>query len=80
MGVHNISKDFTEIKRIKRIITHENYNIIDKNNDIALLEMESPIFYGPKTQPICLPDGSEFFLIYNKIWFTYYIALFHLIF
>lgn len=59
LGGHNITRDYTEIKRIKRIIPHEDFDIFNFNNDIALLELASPLFYGPRVQPACLPTGDE---------------------
>jgi guanylate cyclase len=59
IGGHNISRDYTEIKKIKRIITHDEFDIFSFNNDIALLELETPIFYGPRVSPVCLPDGEQ---------------------
>ena len=61
IGGHNISKDFTEIKRIKQIIAHEDFDIFTFNNDIALIELESPVMFGAKVQPACLPNGGEYF-------------------
>ncbi|XP_058466491.1 trypsin 3A1-like [Malaya genurostris] len=59
LGGHNIAKDYTELRRVKRIIDHENFDIFTFNNDIALLELDKPLRYGPTIQPACLPDGSE---------------------
>ena len=33
------------------------FPILD-NNDIALVELEKPLVYSPKIQPLCLPDPS----------------------
>lgn len=59
VGGHNISKDYSEIKRIKRIIAHEDFDIFTFNNDVALLELESPLFYSARVSPACLPDGKQ---------------------
>jgi hypothetical protein len=59
VGGHNISKDYSEIKRIRKIIPHEKFDIFTFNNDIAILELETPIFYSNKASPACLPDGSQ---------------------
>ncbi|XP_001237553.4 transmembrane protease serine 9 [Anopheles gambiae] len=58
LGGHNIAKDYTELRRVKRIIDHEDFDIFTFNNDIALLELDKPLRYGPTIQPACLPDGS----------------------
>jgi guanylate cyclase len=59
VGGHNISRDHTEIKKIKKIISHENFDIVSFDNDIALLELESPITYGPRVSSVCLPSGEQ---------------------
>uniref|UniRef100_A0A182N9T6 Peptidase S1 domain-containing protein n=1 Tax=Anopheles dirus TaxID=7168 RepID=A0A182N9T6_9DIPT len=58
LGGHIIAKDYTELRRVKRIIDHEDFDIFTFNNDIALLELDKPLRYGPTIQPACLPDGS----------------------
>ncbi|XP_058056054.1 transmembrane protease serine 9-like [Anopheles bellator] len=58
LGGHNIAKDYTELRRVKRIIDHELFDIFTFNNDIALLELDKPLRFGPTIQPACLPDGS----------------------
>lgn len=59
VGGHNISRDYTEIKRIKKIIPHEDFDIFTFNNDIALLELETPLFYSSRVAPACLPSGTQ---------------------
>lgn len=59
LGGHNITKDYTDIRRIRRAQQHENFDIISFNNDIAILEMDKPVNFGPNVQPACLPDGSR---------------------
>uniref|UniRef100_A0A182LYV2 Vitamin K-dependent protein C n=1 Tax=Anopheles culicifacies TaxID=139723 RepID=A0A182LYV2_9DIPT len=58
LGGHNIAKDYTELRRVKRIMDHEDFDIFTFNNDLALLELDKPLRYGPTIQPACLPDGS----------------------
>ncbi|KAG5671024.1 hypothetical protein PVAND_001242 [Polypedilum vanderplanki] len=59
VGGHNISRDYTEKKRIKKIIYHDDFDIFSFDNDIALLELDSPILYGPRVSSVCLPSGDE---------------------
>lgn len=56
MGGHNITQDFTDTRRVSIIHTHENFDIFTYDNDIALLKLESPVKFGPKVQPGCLPS------------------------
>lgn len=65
LGGHNIAKDYTELRRVKRIVDHEDFDIFTFNNDIALLELDKPLRYGPTIQPACLPDGSNHFFVYS---------------
>lgn len=65
LGGHNIAKDYTELRRVKRIVDHEDFDIFTFNNDIALLELDKPLRYGPTIQPACLPDGSKHFFVYS---------------
>lgn len=40
------------------MIPHENFDIFTFNNDIAILEMDHPLKFGPYIQPACLPDRN----------------------
>lgn len=60
LGGHDITKDYTEIRTIKSTQEHEYYDGVSFNNDIALIELDKPIKFGPRVQPACLPDGGEF--------------------
>lgn len=58
IGGHNISTDYTDIRRVSEIHQHEYFDIVSFNNDIAVLELDKPIQFGPKVQPACLPHGQ----------------------
>lgn len=58
LGGHDISKDYSEIRRTKRIYEHEKFDIISFDNDIAILELDQSVNYGPTVQPVCLPNGE----------------------
>uniref|UniRef100_A0A8C9LB00 Peptidase S1 domain-containing protein n=1 Tax=Pavo cristatus TaxID=9049 RepID=A0A8C9LB00_PAVCR len=45
-----------------RIIVHPQYDQSISDYDIALLEMETPVFFSELVQPICLPSSSRVFL------------------
>ncbi|XP_069792284.1 transmembrane protease serine 11C-like [Narcine bancroftii] len=50
-------------RSIKRIKSHPNYSIpVNFNNDIAVLELSSPLIFNGFIQPICLPSSSKNFL------------------
>ena len=47
-------------RRIKKVVTHRNFDKFTYEYDIALLEMhDAPIKYQPNIIPICLPDSDS---------------------
>lgn len=48
------------IKKVKRMIIHRDYNPSNFDNDIALLELESPYQIQPHVVPICLPEKGKY--------------------
>lgn len=44
------------VRGLKGIREHENFDIYTFNNDIAILEMDEPVEFDAKIQPICLPS------------------------
>lgn len=50
------------VRKVKRMIVHRDYNPSNFDNDIALLELESPYQIQPHVVPICLPDKEEEFI------------------
>lgn len=59
LGGHNITKDYTEQRRVRTIHRHELFDIYTYDNDIAILELDRPVQFGPKMQPGCLPDPTH---------------------
>ncbi|XP_055371669.1 transmembrane protease serine 9-like [Condylostylus longicornis] len=59
IGGHEIRKDYTEVTKIKNVYDHEKFDVVSFNNDIALIELEKPLEFGPKVQPICLPSATD---------------------
>lgn len=49
------------VRRVKRMIVHRDYNPSNFDNDIALLELETPFQVAPHVVPICLPERDEQF-------------------
>lgn len=47
------------VKPVKRMIVHRDYNPDTFDNDIALLELETPFEMQPHIVPICLPEEDE---------------------
>ncbi|NXA09306.1 ACRO protein, partial [Sapayoa aenigma] len=47
-----------ELRHIKRLLTHEDYNAADQSNDIALLELDEPVECSPYIQLGCVPNAT----------------------
>uniref|UniRef100_A0A4W6CDW6 ST14 transmembrane serine protease matriptase a n=1 Tax=Lates calcarifer TaxID=8187 RepID=A0A4W6CDW6_LATCA len=57
-------------RNLKQIIPHPNYNAYTFDNDIALMELESPVSYSDYIRPICLPASQHDFPVGNTVWIT----------
>ncbi|XP_017282015.1 suppressor of tumorigenicity 14 protein homolog [Kryptolebias marmoratus] len=53
--------DESQMRKVKRIITHPNYNTMTFDYDISLLELSEPLEFSNTIQPICLPSSSHVF-------------------
>ena len=59
------------VKRsLKQIIPHPNYNTYTFDNDIALMELNSPVTYTDYIQPICLPAPQHIFSTGAYVWIS----------
>ncbi|NXU39533.1 ACRO protein, partial [Drymodes brunneopygia] len=47
-----------QVRRIKKLFRHENYNREDIRNDIALLELNEPVDCSPYIQLACVADPT----------------------
>ncbi|GAB0088361.1 Serine protease filzig [Sergentomyia squamirostris] len=48
-------------KNVKRVIVHRQYDAATFENDLAILELESPIHYDTHIVPVCMPpDTADF--------------------
>uniref|UniRef100_A0A8C3N049 Uncharacterized protein n=1 Tax=Geospiza parvula TaxID=87175 RepID=A0A8C3N049_GEOPR len=47
-----------QLRRIKKLIRHENYNPSDKSYDIALLKLSKPVDCSPYVQVACVADPA----------------------
>ena len=48
-------------KNVRRVIVHRQYDAATFENDIALLELESPVQFDTHIVPICMPKDEEDF-------------------
>jgi hypothetical protein len=46
--------------KVKRTILHPDYNFLKKNNDIALIELDTPVSLSYSVWPACLTDDENF--------------------
>ncbi|XP_034553462.1 suppressor of tumorigenicity 14 protein [Notolabrus celidotus] len=54
-------QDGVQHRKLKRIISHPDYNQMTFDYDIALLELSEPLEFTNTIQPICLPASSHVF-------------------
>lgn len=47
------------VKKVAKIIRHEDYKIGSYDADIALIKLESPVEYNFLIKPVCLPEDDE---------------------
>ncbi|KAG5286018.1 hypothetical protein AALO_G00010070 [Alosa alosa] len=61
VGEFDITKSDPEeqVMKVNRIITHPKFNPKTFNNDIALVELSSPVLLSERLTPVCLPSDME---------------------
>ncbi|XP_067279127.1 ST14 transmembrane serine protease matriptase b [Pseudorasbora parva] len=57
-------------KSVKRIISHPQYDPISYDNDIAVMEMDSPVTLSQSIWPVCLPEATHDFPAGKSVWIT----------
>lgn len=73
LGLHSQSETNTAntvLKGVKQIICHPEYNPQLYNNDIALMELDSPVTLSQYIWPICLPSATQLFPTGQSVWIT----------
>ncbi|NXR20474.1 ACRO protein, partial [Cinclus mexicanus] len=58
LGATSLGQSNVEVRRIKRVIIHEKYDIELVHNDVALLELDRPVRCSSSIQTACLPGPS----------------------
>ncbi|KAI7809418.1 serine protease 56 [Triplophysa rosa] len=48
-----------QVMKVNRIITHPKFNPKTFNNDIALVELSSPVILSERVTPVCLPSDLD---------------------
>ncbi|XP_040033543.2 ST14 transmembrane serine protease matriptase a [Gasterosteus aculeatus] len=72
LGLHiqgNTAKNVVK-RNLKQVIAHPNYNAYTYDNDIALMELDSPVTYSDYIRPICLPSPQHDFPAGSTVWIT----------
>ncbi|XP_020504838.2 ST14 transmembrane serine protease matriptase a [Labrus bergylta] len=72
LGLHtqrNIGSHVVK-RNLKQVIYHPNYNAYTFDNDIALMELDSPVTYSDYIRPICLPAPQHDFPTGSTVWIT----------
>ncbi|XP_017574827.1 suppressor of tumorigenicity 14 protein homolog [Pygocentrus nattereri] len=64
-----------QMREVKTIITHQDYNQMTQDNDIALLELKEPLVFSNTIHPVCLPASSHVFPAGMPCWVTGWGAL-----
>ncbi|XP_072225554.1 trypsin-like isoform X2 [Leuresthes tenuis] len=64
------SNPYEESRSVSRVIKHADYNEKTKENDIALLELSSPVEFTNHIRPVCLAEGESFFPDGLSCWIT----------
>lgn len=59
-----------QMREVKTIITHEDYNQMTYDNDIAVLELKEPLVFSSTVHPVCLPSSSHVFPPGMPCWVT----------
>ncbi|KAF5295126.1 hypothetical protein FQA39_LY13277 [Lamprigera yunnana] len=47
-----------QVRRIKKISAHKLFDKSSYNNDIAILELDSPLYFDSQVQPACIPNNA----------------------
>ncbi|XP_044298088.1 transmembrane protease serine 2 [Varanus komodoensis] len=55
---------------VARIISHPNYDPATKNNDVALMKLQSPLLFNEFIRPVCLPNPGMMFQPEQWSWIT----------
>ncbi|XP_031432697.1 suppressor of tumorigenicity 14 protein homolog [Clupea harengus] len=67
---YKIVDDDVQLRKLKTIITHPDYNAMTFDYDIALLELTEPLEFTNLIHPVCLPASSHVFSAGTPCWVT----------
>ncbi|XP_010084304.1 PREDICTED: transmembrane protease serine 2 [Pterocles gutturalis] len=56
--------------RVQKIISHPDYDTDSKNNDVALMKLETPLAFSDSVRPVCLPNPGMMFEPNQQCWIS----------
>nr|XP_014432687.1 transmembrane protease serine 2 isoform X1 [Pelodiscus sinensis] len=56
--------------KVTKIISHPNYNSDSKDNDIALMKLQTPLRFTDTVGPVCLPNPGMLFQSNQECWIS----------
>lgn len=72
LGLHIQKQNGKNVQKrnLRQVISHPYYNAYTFDNDIALMELDSPVTFSDYIRPICLPSPQHTFPPGNSVWIT----------
>lgn len=68
--IYGSQRSQTEVTRqVRRAIIHPDYEML-KGNDIALIELKTPLVYNDYVKPICFPAADDAFTRTSNCYIT----------
>lgn len=56
--------------KVQQIISHPDYDTDTKDNDVALMKLETPLSFTDNVQPVCLPNAGMTFQPNQQCWIS----------
>uniref|UniRef100_A0A8C0C1G9 Peptidase S1 domain-containing protein n=1 Tax=Buteo japonicus TaxID=224669 RepID=A0A8C0C1G9_9AVES len=56
--------------RVQQIISHPDYDTDSKDNDVALMKLETPLSFTDTVRPVCLPNPGMMFQPDQQCWIS----------
>ncbi|XP_074670502.1 transmembrane protease serine 2 [Strix aluco] len=56
--------------RVQQIISHPDYDTDSKDNDVALMKLETPLSFTDTVRPVCLPNPGMMFQPNQQCWIS----------
>ncbi|KFO07844.1 Transmembrane protease serine 2, partial [Balearica regulorum gibbericeps] len=56
--------------RVQQIISHPDYDADSKDNDVALMKLETPLSFTGTVRPVCLPNPGMMFQPNQQCWIS----------